>query len=428
MARITALLAACALALTGCAIGQEPEPGQLAVIADRTTEVDTARMTMTMSITLPSFGGEIIVRSEGVMDLARDAFHATIEQVDATGGGMRGAEAPDVTGEIIVIDGNQYQGGDLARQLQADLPEGHWLHVQLPENAQSGLFPGANGQISPLELITQLGELGGEVSSEGRDELRGTAVTHLRAETSMRELAMAQATVGRDVEEIEGQVEVYGAQLDSIPVVIEVWADDDDVLRRVRIDTDMTAAMADVPGAGEGEARSVMDLELYDFGVEVEITAPPADVVWDFDPEMTDFEVQTELGGTAIDEGFEDFGTSAAIPSGATKHTPGGPLAGARDVFAELPYPLGAERIEVSSSRLVYAVAALGENPVNDLATFYFQQLPVHRWTVTGDSGSAGGPDDLETSLLSIEGYGRSATIEIQDDRSGELLVAITLD
>jgi hypothetical protein len=424
MARMVGSIAALvlALALMGCA-AQDPEPGQLAVVADRTAQADTARMTMTMSMTMPGFGGgeggEFVVRSEGVVDLAGEAFQATIEQVDASGGGLFGTQAPEVSGEVVVIDGFQYQRGELGRQLQPDLPADRWLRTPVPEGAQGGLLPGAGGQQSPMELIAQLGDLGGTVTNEGRDEVRGAAVTRWRVEASIRDLMEAQGT--------PEQAEVMGGQMDAVPVLIEVWADEGDLLRRMRIDTDLTAFLVDMGGMEEGEARSVIDLELYDFGVEAAISAPPEDLVWDFDPALADFD-----SGFDVDGGFVDEATasSPAAPAGPTSHAPGAPVAGARDVLAQLPYPDGAERIEVSSSRLVYAVPARGERPVEDLMAFYAQQLPFHQWSQTGEGAADGeGWDDgPEVGLLWIEGHSRTASIEIADDGTGELLVSITLD
>jgi hypothetical protein len=403
-ARIAALLAALVLALAACApSGQEQEVdgAALEAIGAATQAAGTARTTMVMTVTLPGAGG-FGATMEGVVDMATQGLRATMT--------MEGEGLPaGQPSEILVVDGVQYQRGELARQVEPGLAEGQWLAT--PATQPSGAPIGGPGGASPIELIETLRELGGTVTAQGREEVRGVDTRRLRVETTMGDLLAAQE--GAAPAESQALLDAQPA-LREAPVAMDLWADDEDLLRRMRVEMDLGAAMAEA-GLGRGEATSVIDVELYDFGVEVDLTAPaPEDV-------LEVGSLPGSLGGSAgLAPTAEDPGTYAEGPV----------LPGARGPLAQLPYPQGAERLETSTERVVYAVPAAGEQPVEDLLAFLGARLPGLGWDVTGESREGAAPEEGEESVVTgggIEAMGHGVLLEVAVTTvDGEVQVVLT--
>jgi hypothetical protein len=414
MGRITAALAGLALlalAATGCAPGgTEAEEGKLSVIADSTTQVGTARMTMTMTMTLPEPMGEVVVVTDGVLDTVAEAYEATVSLDGAPGMGEQ-------TGELIVVDGVQYQRGDMASAMQPDLGE-RWLRTAAPEQS-GGVLPGSTGA-SPLDLLGQLRGAAGTVTEEGTDTIRDVEVTRYRLVSTLGDLMAAQ---GEGLPPEMDQQLAAQPELAEADVVIDVWADDQDLARRMQIEMDLTAAFQGMPGLGGGDVTSLIEIELYDFGIEVAISAPAEDEVLDLQAGAVAMD-QEGLGGSSTTEA--SGGDQVPVP-GPTTYIAGPALPGAREPLSLLPYPMGAERVEVSSTRIVYTVPAAGDDPVADLESFFVARLPAFGWVQSGAAGSASGGSDgavQDGTGLILEGHGTQVEVIIELDE-GNLVVLL---
>jgi hypothetical protein len=123
-----------------------------------------------------------------------------------------------------------------------------WQKSSDPEvTGADRLAPGPGGS-TPDEVLDVLMESSEQVETLGNDEIRGVSAKHYRAHIDEKEL---------------------GENADLYPpggLVIDAWIDDHGLLRRIRI-----------PFGGNDDPVEVIDL--YDFGVPVDVEAPPADQV-----------------------------------------------------------------------------------------------------------------------------------------------------
>lgn len=417
---LTEIVLVLALVLVACAEqGPEPEPGQLAVIADQTTQAGTARTVMTMNMTMSQFSSEM--RMEGVVDTATEALHVTM-RVRITG---QGAPRHEVDGEMIALDGVLYHSGGLAQESRPDLPDGHWVRQPMPEGMGGGtMLPGMPDQNSPMAFVEQLALYGGDITTLGRDRVRGTQTTHWRIVTTYEEMLQAQAS-----EEVRQQMEdaLADAPADMLgtPVVIEVWADDDNLLRRMRMDLDLSAALAgQTPQDQSSEAAMRWDMELYDYGVDVTISAPPEDRV---------VELPEGSAGMGLDpEPMAEPGImqdSAAGIGVGTSFLPGSPPQDLPTGLPPLPYPEGAELVSATSEVVRYTVPSTDEDALGDLERFHELYLPQYGWSVIvrGAGATADHTGTTQQSAsLEFSGYEREGTVDIADRGTESLEVVVT--
>jgi hypothetical protein len=121
----------------------------------------------------------------------------------------------------------------------------YWMNPSVDEATGADRFmPGAPG-MSPDRLLKDLIKSSKEVEELGSDEIRGVTATHYRAHLDKAKLG---------IEEDAGE-----------PDVVDVWIDEQGLPRRIR-----------VPAGGED---LVVVFDLFDFGVPVDIDAPPANEV-----------------------------------------------------------------------------------------------------------------------------------------------------
>jgi hypothetical protein len=127
---------------------------------------------------------------------------------------------------------------------------GRMLWQKLPDYEPTGpdrFAPGPGGP-RPDEVLDLLRNSSKKVEELGDDEIRGVTADHYRAHIDDK-------MVGEDTD-------LYGPQ----GLVIDAWIDDEGLLRRLRIPF----------GGAEGPVEVI---DLYDFGVPVDIEEPPADEV-----------------------------------------------------------------------------------------------------------------------------------------------------
>jgi len=165
--------------------------------------------------------------------------------------------------------------------LSADRP---WVSVDAPTLArltQLALGDGA-AQITgaPLDALTYLRGVSGDVTLVGPDTTRGEPTTHYRGAVDPTKAA-AQLP-----EAIRAHAPPAAAGPASLPA--DLWIDGQGRLRKLVITEHSAAGSAEdsavVPPAGPGPTTITLEtitLELWDFGIPVEVSAPPADQVAD---------------------------------------------------------------------------------------------------------------------------------------------------
>jgi hypothetical protein len=139
----------------------------------------------------------------------------------------------------------------------------------LAASGLGGLLPGpVAGNGDPADLLASLTAISGSVTKQGTTTIRGVPVTEYRVTI---DLAKAAARVpGWEQASYKEFTQSTGAK--TIPV--EVWVDSQNLVRRMREALPMPAGL----GAPAGMAVS-QTTDFYDFGVPVQVSAPPASEV-----------------------------------------------------------------------------------------------------------------------------------------------------
>lgn len=168
----------------------------------------------------------------------------------------------------------------------------HWLKqaVHSATGAQR-FFPGPGGT-SPGRLLEALSTSSTKVEKLGSEEIRGVTATHHRAH-------LEKTKLGNDG---------YRGE----PDVVDAWIDEQGLPRRIRI-----------PFGDEADSAIVIDL--FDFGVPVDVEAPPADEVVsedEFDKLMDEECADAEKAPEKMNPLCAIFGATITESSGSGEYSP----------------------------------------------------------------------------------------------------------
>jgi len=223
----------------------------LQAAVDNTQAERSSRFTMTVEVTAGD--KDVSIHAEGVM--AGDGKTGQLSFAVPTLG----------TIEERIVDGTVYMDfGNLP--FASELGGKRWVSVNLDElQQQSGTDLSAladqaqsNGPHQGLEYLQGLS---GDVQKVGDDTVAGEHATHYRASIDYAKVAAELAKTSPETAE-------KLAKLGTVPA--DVWLNDDDRVVKMHLTIDAGAM-----GAGAGTAE--MTMEITDFGVPVDVQAPPAD-------------------------------------------------------------------------------------------------------------------------------------------------------
>ena len=124
------------------------------------------------------------------------------------------------------------------------------------------------GQGDPSQTLDYLRGASENVKEVGDEDVRGAETTHYRTTVDLDRVAEEAPEQRRAVQRL---IEMSGVK--EVPT--DVWIDDDDRVRRLRL------AWEDVRFADRQELDMTLTTELFDFGVEVDVEAPPREEVTD---------------------------------------------------------------------------------------------------------------------------------------------------
>jgi hypothetical protein len=274
------------LILAGCATPETidrttPEDSLARVqgAAAKVTEARSARISMTMTTT---FAGEQVAAStmttQGVYDYA-----AHKGQLDTT---IKTAGVPfRMTQRMLVIGSTTYlnlpdmpQGQEEPPPGVPPIPEEHhkpWMKLELPKEFVGhnpfspgfGPVPDDSGG-DPTQVLSYLKSATSKVERVGSEQVRGTPTTRYAATFDAAKLT-AQAP-----EEFQSFADEMGL---SFPKPVDVWIDEQGRLRKIHYA--MTMKVPKEMGAPASTMTNELTMELYDFGVPVDVRPPPADQV-----------------------------------------------------------------------------------------------------------------------------------------------------
>lgn len=275
--------------------GGEADLNPIAQAAERTAGMPGARMTVSADYSTPNSSLTFSAQGEGEMNWRTDRGHVTLTTSVA---------GHAITVETITDADTIYLRSSGPNE---ELPPGkEWVGVEpfLGHDPDSALA----GSADAGEVLRSLEAAGGDVEDLGEETVRGVSTTHYRGSIDLDRLEQKLRNEGKaDVAKLVSRA--YESET-SIPV--EVWIDQDGIVRRIREVLPI--------GDGDGGTGLTMDMqiELYDFGAEPDISLPPADTVFDATPL-----VKKELG-------VQDSGADGSTPP------PGPPTAPATGFRAQV--------------------------------------------------------------------------------------------
>jgi hypothetical protein len=178
----------------------------------------------------------------------------------------------------------------------ADLGD-EWGRIDLSAISTTEVASAAGTQASDPSVFLDIIARGTDVEELGTETIDGIEAHGLAATVTYADMIEAQGmdlddmreqmtpgsgTSGDDAEAFEGFVE----RLLALEIPLEVWVDDDDLVRRIRLDLDMTSILRDTAveaGDDIGDASMAMSMamEFTDYGdasIEIEIPDDAVDI------------------------------------------------------------------------------------------------------------------------------------------------------
>lgn len=282
MRRTLALVAVASLTAVACGTGSseisvDDGRGVLAAAANRAEEAGSARVSFesTMRTWLGPDRDEdqtFETSAEGVTSFDPPAMDLAFTiSVPSTG---------EQTIRMRMIDDTVYTRLPEEMARQEGLPAGvSWVSYTAPEVSGGGFVGlGFGDPQDPTATLDALRAVSDEVRETGSGEVRGAPTTVYEASVSLRRMLEQHAAEQPDTApsgvETEMDLEGYPS---TFPV--RVWMGEDGLPRRIEMQMSKESTTASTPSGGDLGAQAfewVMTFELWDWGVDVDVTAPPA--------------------------------------------------------------------------------------------------------------------------------------------------------
>jgi hypothetical protein len=264
MRRSAALLVLLPL-LAGCgattSVSRDASPELLAAAVDKTTKAESSRMSFAVNLKAPGESGKM--KGEGVFDYRRNAGQMKMN-LSGLDEGLEDIE--------FIVDGDVIY----TRGFDDDLPAGKsWMKIDTSTIQGAAQFGELNGMNRPAVELQYLRAASKEVEEKGREKVRGVETTRYHAVIDLSKLAREaaeEAPAGLRKQVRQEAKNFSGMGIDELPT--DVWIDADGLLRKMTMDISFKA---------DGEkVRMETSVELFDFGVPVKLTPPPAEETVDF--------------------------------------------------------------------------------------------------------------------------------------------------
>lgn len=302
------------LVLAGCGGGAEQagedgdgdvvieEQARLFDAAASTLDAGSARIAMEMRIDggegteLEELSHVPFMSAEGVQDFDTGDGSMTLDMsaIATLAGGAPGVDPSDLTFEVRTVGGVLYMR---MGALLGPLAPTEWLSMDLEAVVRDlGLGDASIAQLQqqsdPSGYVEMLAAVSDDVRQVGEEEVRGVQTTRYGATVDFARLPKhglrqlppelrEQLEEDASVEDLFG---AFGETFGEVAFPIDVWVDGDDLLRRMTMELDLSAFAGGL-GAGDQLPPGLsfsMTMEYFDYGVQVDVEAPPADDVTDF--------------------------------------------------------------------------------------------------------------------------------------------------
>ena len=288
LALVAALVGAFAV---GCGGGQGGSSAALPVlkgltpVADATESADSARFEMSFEFEMGGFDMPLGFSAAGAYDTPAKKAQLTMDLgsfAKLIGGfaGAMGGDAPKELGDPEKWKLEMRMDGTVAYMrmpfLASQLPGGkEWVSIDLARAAQMqgrdlGELQSLAQGSDPRQMLSYLRSVAGDVTHVGNEDVRGVPTAHYFAVVDWQKV-LQQAAKQTGQPGLLDQFQGFGGSMSNIPV--DVWVDENSLLRRMTMDFSMTA--------GTQEAGGSLSLELFDYGEAVDVDPPPASDVVD---------------------------------------------------------------------------------------------------------------------------------------------------
>lgn len=258
--------------------------------ADAAAEVGTYAFEMSFDMELPdAASGSVSMTGDGEVD---EAVPAARMHMQIASGGQ--STSFDTSFEMIFVGTVFYMRfGDLGAALGVPTP---WISLDVTDVPGLGdLLGGGAGSSDPTATLDYL-RGAGDVTELGSEDVRGVSTTHYSAVVNFQDAL--DATPEDQREGMRQFLDALPAELDldALEFPIEVWIDGDGLPRRMHMELDLGKL---APGALPDSAAMSMTMELFDFGEDVSIEAPPTGEVTDI-TDLSDLSgvLEGQLGGS----------------------------------------------------------------------------------------------------------------------------------
>ena len=283
-----ALLAAAVLAGCGAATESDssgsPSPqtanadSAVVLAATRTSGAGSARMAMTMKMEMPGLAAPVKLGAEGEFDFTVSRGRMTLDYsglLDALG--AQAQQAQGFMPDQMIMDGTvMYMRMPALASLR---PGKSWIRLDIAAAAEqqgldSGLLTSQLGQNDPSKFLEYLQGASERVTEIGPDEVRGVQTTQFHAVIDLTKAP--DYLTDEQKAQFEQAIEQLSTQSGLTEMPVDVWVDGDGLLRRMVMN--MGFGLPD----SAGSVSMLMTMDLFDFGVDVDVEAPSADKVVDF--------------------------------------------------------------------------------------------------------------------------------------------------
>ena len=270
--RRAAFLGVCALAavagvLAGCGGGRQAVAlDPVAAAATKTQAAGAARIRYTLAITAPRLpDGTVRINGTGVIDGTSGS--ATFD----LGSALQAAGVPagsSITATYLK-QGDDYVVYLKLGALASHLPGGkQWLELDLSKlGTSAGIDLNqllAGSRLQPTDVLSMLRAAGAAVQKIGSEKVDGAPTTHYHVTV---DLAKALEAKGLTSPLLAG----IAAEMPSVPE--DVWIGSDGLVRRIELAYGLRHQGKSI--------RLEMSMDIYDYGVDVTIAAPPSNEVFD---------------------------------------------------------------------------------------------------------------------------------------------------
>jgi hypothetical protein len=273
MKKLALLLVAAGL-LTGCGSKDTVSPDPVADAATKTAAAKTNYMAVRATTKVPGIAKPIALTGEGAFDNERmlgwmtldmSAFAEQLPEAEADGvkaADLKMKQIIDFSDGLVIYmqfpDLLEAFGSD-KQWVRVDVGKaGRELGVDIDTFMQLGQNPA--DQLGPLRTVSE------DLEEVGKETVRGVEATHYRGTVDLRKYP--ELVPEEDRAKVRKTVEQMIAIIGSPTYPVDVWVDDDELVRRMSFDMNTKEP--------EGTMQMAMTIELFDFGRPVDVEVPDA--------------------------------------------------------------------------------------------------------------------------------------------------------